>query len=118
MLIGPAKTLREIEEQMAHKLAMNKMRIKEISTELGKLHQEYSSIPKLKNEPPTPRLVELVNQIRDLQNEMDELQEQSEHLVAKLEEAEKDPNKDRKIILSLKDLLELGFDEGVDVNAG
>ncbi|QHW35853.1 hypothetical protein GZH47_33725 (plasmid) [Paenibacillus rhizovicinus] len=113
MLIGPSKTLAEIEEQMSNKISMNKMEMKSLSTQLGKLNQEYNSLPKIKGEPPTGRMVEVVNEIREKTAKMDELDSENKKLEIKLEEAEKDPNKDRKLTLTLKDLIDLGFDNDI-----
>jgi outer membrane murein-binding lipoprotein Lpp len=111
MLVGPSKTLAQIEEQMNNKISMNKMEIKGAQTELAKLNQEYNSLPKIKGEPPTGRMIEVVNRIRELQARVDEMANENDKWVQKLEEAEKDPNKDRKIPLTLKDLMDLGFEE-------
>lgn len=122
MLIGPTLTLEQLEQHMKAKLDDNKMEVNKLSKEYAKAKQEFQVTPKMivdeKGEQVVnPRYLELIEQIKKIEERINEIHDENEFLSFRLEELETieerssgKVKKDRdKITLTLNDCLKLGI---------
>ncbi|OXB94711.1 hypothetical protein [Parageobacillus galactosidasius] len=122
MLIGPTLTLEQLEQHMRTKIDDNKMEINKLSKEYTKAKQEFQVTPKMiidedGKQIVNPRYLELVDEIKKIEERMNEIHEENDFLAYRIEELENieerssgKVKKDRdKITLTLNDCLKLGI---------
>ena len=122
MLIGPTLTLEQLEQHMRTKIDDNKMEINKLTKEYTKAKQEFQVTPKMiidedGKQIVNPRYLELVDEIKKIEERMNEIHEENDFLAYRIEELENieerssgKVKKDRdKIILTLNDCLKLGI---------
>lgn len=128
MLIGPTITLAKLEEHMNEKVNGNKMELNKLAKELAKFRQEFHVTPKMTADEESgeqivnPRYLELLDEINDIQESIEELNNQNDFIVKRVEELEsieersygKVDKAKNKITLSLNDCLALGIELGGD----
>jgi chromosome segregation ATPase len=122
MLIGPTLTLEQLEQHMRTKIDDNKMELNKLSKEYTKAKQEFQVTPKMivdedGKQIVNPRYLELVDEIKKIEERMKEIHDENDFLVYRIEELENIEErssgkikKDRdKITLTLNDCLKLGI---------
>jgi len=109
MLIGQTVELHELKAQMNKQRTALKMKIRDLSKQLGDLNQKFKSLPKLKNEPLTQDVIDVVNQIRDVKDELSQAESDCDYLIRKLDEAELSKDAQQLVYLTLNDCLFYGI---------
>jgi hypothetical protein len=110
MLLGIHKTVAELQQIIEDKITTNRMELKAVEKEYNELQADIRSNPPKRGTEDSRPAKNL-----ELQKKITELQDQSEWLAKKLEEAEQAASKDEKVLnqkvyLTLNDCLMLGIE--------
>lgn len=109
MLIGHSVALSALKKQMEQKMNENKMRSKELQAELSKLNVAFNKEPHIKGEAPTEKMVALVQSIRTINENMEQLEQETTRLIRQLDDANQSKDEEQLIYLSLSELLAFGI---------
>lgn len=129
MLVGPSITLEKLEKHMADRVYEIKMELPKLHKKFDQLQEDFKKIPRLvmeeqkdgsELEVANPDFIKIPEQMKELEAQIKELQEQQVFMEDKLAELDdiEDRSKGRgnidkskeKITLTLNDCLKLGID--------
>lgn len=105
MLVGPTYTLAVVEKRMNDRVNELKMELNQHRKKVGEITMDIRNNPAARGE-----LDERKQTLLDIDKAMADIESEIEWLGKKIEEAERDTNKDSKITLTLNDCIRLGFE--------